>query len=410
MEEMQNNQVPVSVPGNQTQEHIQGEPAAGSRAMAPTTQLQAKIGKKVLVPFASLVFAASLIGGGVGYVLASGAANAQTPVAVTTPASGSGLQTSLIAAVQNVVPAVVSIHTNTGLGSGVIYDASGLILTNAHVVDGATTLTVGLPDGRYFQGKTLGADTNLDLAVVKIESTNLPVAPLGDSSTLQVGQFVSAIGNPLSLNNSVTVGVISALNRPMSEGGYSQPMIQTDAAINPGNSGGPLVDLNGNVIGINTLIESSGGSSGRPAQGLGFAVPVNTAKRIVPQLVSAGHTTRSGQPYMGVSISDIPRAAPNDGFRRFFGEGGNQQPTPSQPTGVDHGALISRVVSGGPADQAGMQAGDVVTMIDGRQVYYAADLIQNIVTHKPGDQVQITIVRNGQTSNLTVTLGEAPSA
>jgi S1-C subfamily serine protease len=207
---------------------------------------------------------------------------------------------------QNVGPAVVSVRTDQGLGSGVIHDASGLILTNAHVVQGAQSLTIGLVDGRHFSGKVVGADTGFDIAVIKIDGSGLPTAPLGRSASLQVGQPVVAIGNPYGFDHTLTTGVVSALNRPVSEGqgSYNQPMIQTDAAINPGNSGGPLLDLNGQVIGITTLVAAP---QGFPAQGLGFAVPVDTAKRIGDQLAQSGTVTHSGMPFLGVSLSDINR-------------------------------------------------------------------------------------------------------
>ncbi len=307
--------------------------------------------------------------------------------AIPATATTSQLQADLIAAVQRVSPAVVSIRTGGGLGSGVIYDPSGLILTNAHVVGGARTVSVELADGRRLQARVLGADTGFDLAVLKVDAPDLPVAPLGDSSQLQVGQFVAAIGNPYGLDHTVTVGVISALNRPISgsENGYTQPMVQTDAAINPGNSGGPLIDLAGNVVGINTLVAAP---AGVPAQGLGFAVPINTAKRIAAQLATQGRVTRSGLPYLGVRITDA---------------GGRSTP------GVDYGVLLVQVEPDGPAARAGLRAGDVITAVDGQEVYSVDHLLQRILQHQPGDRVTVQAVRNGQTFTATVTLGEAPS-
>src|SRR5579871_4758009 len=249
------------------------------------------------------------------------AAPVPTPTAQATvsaaPTTASSLQATLnlqaatIAVAQNAGAAVVSIRSDQGLGSGVIYDPSGLILTNAHVVEGATEIVVGLVDGRHFPGQALGIDDGFDLAVVRITGQNLPSAPLGDSSTLQVGQFVVAIGNPYGFDHTVTTGVISALNRPIAEGqgSYDQPMIQTDAAVNPGNSGGPLLDLQGNVVGITTLIATS--DFGIPAPGLGFAVPVNTAKRVAPQLIQSGQLVHSGLPYLGGSYSSVGVADPS---------------------------------------------------------------------------------------------------
>src|SRR6266851_3627507 len=199
---------------------------------------------------------------------------------VTAATNTATAATGTVAAVAQMVgPAVVSVRTDQGLGSGVIYDASGLILTNAHVVDQAQSITIGLVDGRHFTGKVVGADTGFDVAVIKIDGQNLPAATLGSTANLQVGDSVVAIGNPFGFDHTLTTGVVSALNRPVSEGqgSYNQPMVQTDAAINPGNSGGPLLDINGQVIAITTLVAAP---QGIPAQGLGFAVPSDTARRI----------------------------------------------------------------------------------------------------------------------------------
>src|SRR6202165_4396804 len=220
-----------------------------------------------------------------------------TPAPVTAQATSSALAAttvnsttappgSVAAVAQPGGPAGVSVRTDQGRGSGVIYDPSGLILTNAHVVAGAQSITIGMVDGRHFAGKVVGADTGFDVAVIKIDGSNLPTATLGLSNNLQVGDAVVAIGNPFGFDHTLTTGVVSALNRPVSEGqgSYNQPMVQTDAAINPGNSGGPLLDINGQVIGITTLVAAP---QGIPAQGLGFAVPADTAQRIADQLVQS---------------------------------------------------------------------------------------------------------------------------
>ena len=259
-------------------------------------------------------------------------------------------------------------RTDQGLGSGVVYDASGLILTNAHVVEDAQSITIGMVDGRHFSGTVVGADTGFDVAVIKIDGSNLPTATLGDSASLQVGDAVVAIGNPFGFDHTLTTGVVSALNRPVSEGqgSYNQPMIQTDAAINPGNSGGPLLDMNGQVIGITTLVAAP---QGIPAQGLGFAVPVDTAKRIADQLVQSGKVTHSGQPFLGVAsaTSIDPIATPASrasqlcpGLPGIPGAAGRTPrpaaaPRPTAPSGVDHGALVGDVQAGGPAATAGLQ-------------------------------------------------------
>jgi S1-C subfamily serine protease len=325
---------------------------------------------------------------------------------------------SVAAVAQTAGPAVVSIRTDQGLGSGVLYDPNGMILTNAHVVEGAQSITVGLVDGRHFSAKVVGSDGGFDVAVVKIDGSNLPTAPLGNSGSLQVGQDVIAIGNPFGFDHTLTTGVVSALNRPVSEGqgSYNQPMIQTDAAINPGNSGGPLMDLNGNVIGITTLVAAP---QGFPAQGLGFAVPVDTARRIADQLVTQGKVTSSGQPFLGVSLTDINRpdavpGLPNQPFPGLPGYPGGRggrgvAPTrPTPPAGVDHGAFVNDVSAGSAAASAGVQTGDVIVTFDGFDIYNPDELLQRLVLHRPGDQVPVNVMRNGQTVNLTVTIGEAP--
>lgn len=334
----------------------------------------------------------------------------QPPTALAEVNAASALQASVISVSQKVGPAVVSVRTDQGLGSGVVYDASGLVLTNAHVVDGATSISVGLADGRHLPGKVLGQDAGFDLAVVKIDGPNLPTAPLGNSGALQVGEFVVAIGNPYGFDHSVTVGVVSGINRPVSEGqgSYNQPMVQTDAAINPGNSGGPLIDLQGNVIGINTLV---GAPEGVPAQGLGFAVPVDTVKRIAPQLAQSGKVTNSGQPYLGISLGNVSGPSLVPGQPGFPGNPGNpRRPQPPRPTGVDHGAVVGDVAANGPAAQAGLQPNDVITSFDGKDVYNADELLQSLVLHKPGDQVPLAVDRSGQAQSFTVTIGEAPAS
>lgn len=357
----------------------------------------------------ALVLVSGIVGGSIGRELEARPATAQTtgapPTAPLSLNTTSTLQAAMIAVARDVGPAVVSIRTDQGLGSGVIYDSSGLVLTNNHVVDGATSITVGLSDGRHFDGKVLGQDPGFDLAVVKIDGQALPAAPLGSSASLQAGEFVVAIGNPYGFDHTVTTGVVSAVNRPVSEGqgSYNQPMLQTDAAINPGNSGGPLVDLQGNVVGITTLVAAP---QGFPAQGLGFAVPVDTAKRIAPQLATDGHVSHSGQPYLGVSLGNVVGPDSLPGYPGVP----QRAPRPTAPAGVTHGAVVGQVAPNGPAAQAGLQTGDAITSFGGKDVYNADELLQNLVLHQPGDQVQIGVTRSGQVITLTLTLGEAPAA
>ncbi len=372
---------------------------------APTRLLGGVLALVVLA-----LVAVTVIGQGAAPKATAQAVQPQVQVALAAPAG------TVAAVAQSVGPAVVSVRTNQGLGSGVIYDSNGYILTNGHVVEGAQSITIGLVDGRHFSGKVVGSDGGFDVAVIKIDGSNLPSAPLGNSSALQVGQDVVAIGNPFGFDHTLTTGVVSALNRPVSEGqgSYNQPMVQTDAAINPGNSGGPLLDLNGQVVGITTLVAAP---QGFPAQGLGFAVPVDTAKRIADQLVQSGKVTSSGQPFLGVALSDINRpdavpGQPNTPFPGVPGNGrrggGGAVPRPTPPSGVDHGALVGDVSAGSAAATAGVQTGDVVVSFDGFDIYNPDELLQRLVVHKPGDQVNATVVRNGQNMNLSITIGEAP--
>ncbi len=344
-------------------------------------------------------------------------AQAAVPRVAAAPNTTTAPSGTVAAVAQLVGPAVVSVRTDQGLGSGVIYDMSGLILTNAHVVDQAQSITIGLVDGRHFAGKVVGADTGFDVAVIKIDGANLPTSTLGSTANVQVGDPVVAIGNPFGFDHTLTTGVVSALNRPVSEGqgSYNQPMVQTDAAINPGNSGGPLLDINGQVIAITTLVAAP---QGIPAQGLGFAVPVDTARRIADQLVQSGKVTQSGQPFLGVALSDINRPDTTPGFPGqpsipglpgLPGSRRGQQPTrPATPSGVDHGALVSDVQSGSPAAQAGLQTGDVIVNFDNFDIYNPDELLQRLVVHKPGDQVGLNVIRTAQPTNLTLTIGEAP--
>jgi len=333
---------------------------------------------------------------------------------------------AVIDVVDRVGPTVVRLDVRAGdgprhrdgTGSGVIVAPDGLVLTNSHVVGGATRVNVTTVDGRSFSARVVGDDPDTDLALVRIDSADtLPAATLGDSKRLKRGQLVIAIGNPFGFDHTLTTGVVSALNRPVSEGqgSYSQPMVQTDAAINPGNSGGPLLDINGQVIGITTLVAAP---QGIPAQGLGFAVPADTAKRIADQLVQSGKVTHSGQPFMGVSLSDINRPDTTPGFPgqpsvpglpRIPGlPGGRRGQQPSAPSGVDHGALIGDVQAGSPAATAGIQIGDVIVNVDGFDIYNPDELLARLVLHKPGDQVALTVIRGGQNVSVPLTLGEAP--
>lgn len=274
-------------------------------------------------------------------------------------------------------------------GSGVIVRSDGYILTNDHVVGGADHVTVKLNDGREFSGKVM-RDSKTDLALVKIDASNLPAARLGDSDKTKVGQWAIAIGSPFGLENSVTVGVISAVTReafvpdpsiPQGVRGYFG-LIQTDASINPGNSGGPLVNIDGEVIGINAVIESPSGANA----GIGFAIPSYTAKFVMDQLIEHGKVVRG---YLGLAPKDITPAA-------------------AKTLGTTKGALVDSVDEGTPADKAGIKTMDVIVSIDGRKVDDALELRRVAAEIKPGTKVPVVVVREGKRQTLQVTLGEAP--
>lgn len=340
------------------------------------------------------------------------------PVATTQTAGGSSANSDQVAtgdfaaAVRNVAqkvkPAVVQITNEqvqvgqfgqatvpAGVGSGVIYDNQGHVLTNNHVVTGAQRLSVSLPDGRTFRAQLVGADPRTDLAVVQISGDNLPVAELGDSRQLQVGDWVVAIGNALGLPGgpTVTAGVVSALGRSVQEPGdqtgpgpYLFDVIQTSAPINPGNSGGALVDLSGRVIGINTLVAGQA-EPGVQAQGIGFAISIATARPLADQLVANGSVQH---PSIGIQYVPLnPAIAAQLGVNQSYG------------------AVVMDVVSGSGAAQAGLQQGDIIVAIDGTDLREESALPQAISTHKPGDTVTMTVLRNGQRQDVTVTLGQA---
>lgn len=269
--------------------------------------------------------------------------------------------------------------TQRGVGSGFIIDPSGLILTNNHVVEGHPSITVTLSNGRSYRGTVLGADPPTDVALVRISAHGLPSLQLGDSAHVQVGQWVMAVGSPLGLSKTVTSGIISSLNRQISLD-ERDSFIQTDAAINPGNSGGPLVDLSGQAIGMNTAIAAG-------ATGIGFAIPASILKNVVHQLETRGHVER---PWLGVAVVPIPPQYA------------------SQLPGVKHGIVVYDVVSGSPADHAGLQRGDVLEAIDGKALDTPQQLINAMNEAHVGQVVRLRVYRNGQVKTLSIRLQEAP--
>ena len=270
------------------------------------------------------------------------------------------------------------------LGSGFIIGSDGSIVTNAHVIDNAKKIIVKLSDKREFEAKVLGKDPKTDVAVIKIDSDeSLPTADVGDSEHLEVGEWVMAVGNPFGLDNSVTSGIISAKGRHIGAGPYDN-FIQTDTPINPGNSGGPLVNLRGQVVGINMAIVSQTGGN----TGIGFATPINLIKELLPQLEAKGKVTRG---WMGVAIQEVtPDLA--DAF-------GLQKP---------HGALVAKVLTGGPADLGGIKVGDVITEYDGQQVKEANDFPLMVARTQVNREVQVKVLREGKNVPFRVTVGEMP--
>lgn len=265
------------------------------------------------------------------------------------------------------------------LGSGFILQQNGLILTNYHVVDNADKITVRLSDGREFSGKVVGKDQKTDIALVKINAQNLPIAQLGDSDRLEVGEWVMAIGNPFGLDNTVTSGIVSAKDRQIGAGPYDH-FIQTDASINPGNSGGPLINLRGEVVGIDSAIFSESGGN----IGIGFAIPINLVKELLPQLESAGKVTRG---WLGVSIQGMtPDLAASLGLETV------------------KGALVSSVVHNSPADRAGMKAGDVIVGYQGKEINNANDLPFLVAGTPVGKTVSLEVLRDKKETTLPVTI------
>ncbi len=266
-----------------------------------------------------------------------------------------------------------------GVGSGFILTSDGFVMTNAHVVEGADEVIVTLTDNREYKAKIIGADKRSDVAVVKIEATGLPAVKLGDVSRLKVGEWVMAIGSPFGLENTVTAGIVSAKQR---DTGDYLPFIQTDVAINPGNSGGPLINMRGEVIGINSQIYSRSGGF----QGISFAIPIDEAARVSDQLRSTGKVTRGR---IGVQIDQV-----------------SKEVAESIGLGKAQGALVRGVEAGAPADKAGIEAGDIITKFDGKMIEKSTDLPRLVGNVKPGTKSVVTVFRRGNTRDFTVTVAE----
>ncbi len=282
-------------------------------------------------------------------------------------------EATIIRVAKQATPAVVSVtDPGVGSGSGVLIRADGIIITNAHVVGSATRVQIGLADGRQLEGEVLGRDPTVDIAVVRIALTGLPIAPLGNSDQLEVGQTAIAIGNPVGLDRTVTTGIISAINR--SPRGFELGgLIQTDAAINPGNSGGPLLDSQGRVVGINSAVLQG-------TTGLGFAIPINLAQDIANQVLTTGRITRA---YLGITPADLsPEIAAR--FR----------------LPVREGVIIRQVGPNTPASRAGFRAGDIIVSINSAPTRTSSELLRLLRARRPGDTVQVAIVRLDEQGRL----------
>ena len=343
----------------------------------------------------NLLFIA-VIAGVIGGILGSNASTGWIPYRANLVSSNSAIERkpdSVAGIAQRVLPSVVSIATESdsgaGTGSGFIIDSGGMILTNNHVVDDVALyggeITVTLNNGQSYEGTIVGRDAPYDLAVLKIAANNLPALQFGDSEKVAVGDSVIAIGSPLGLSGTVTLGIISAKNRAVTAGsGGSESSfinaLQTDAAINPGNSGGPLVDATGAVIGVNSAIASLGASSGSQlgSIGLGFAIPINQARRTAEQLIKSGKAT---YPIMGLSLN---------------------------MTSTGKGAVVANqpnaILKGGPADKAGIRGGDLITHFEGKEITTAEELIVAVRAQEVGDTIKLRYFRNGKSTEVSLTL------
>jgi len=326
---------------------------------------------------------AGTVGGAVGYTLAEN--NSPSTITVASAGAVAPAAGSIAAVAAAVQPSVVQLNVSgadgEGTGTGFVVSGDGYIVTNNHVAGGAGDggkIDVTFSDGSTATGKLVGADAGYDLAVVKVDRTELPALTLGSSDAINVGDTAIAIGSPLGLQGTVTSGIVSALNRPVTAGGQGDTSyisaIQTDAAINPGNSGGPLVNGAGEVIGVNSAIATLGMGAASGNIGLGFAIPIDTAKRIVDEIINTG---TSQTPIIGVQL-DLNFAGP--------------------------GGAVSEVTVDSPADSAGLQSGDVITKVDGLLITDPTALIVAIRANAPGDTIELTVLRNGETLSVPLTL------
>ena len=392
------------------------EPAQVTEPVAAKATPRSRTGARSII--AASLLSAVLASGGT--VLALGAIGAlDRPTSAPTTAQGTNVaapqpvtideSSATINVAAKVSPAVVRITVTgsadagnlgvipeSGVGSGVVFNSNGWILTNRHVVQGGDTFDVELNDGRVLSGTVYGIDTLTDLAIVKVDATGLPTAAIGESDALEVGQLVVAIGSPLgTYSNSVTSGIVSAKGRTITTDGTSKPqtnLIQTDAAINPGNSGGPLLDGNGNVVGINTAIATN-------SNGIGFAIPIDVARPIMAQAVDGKKLSR---PYLGIRFVSITRQL------------ADEEKLPVQAGALvggrdQNGQAVPGVDAGTPAAKAGIKDGDIILSVEGKVIDEGHPLDATLAQFSPGDTVSVEILRDGQHMTVEVTLGTRPS-
>ncbi len=355
-----------------------------SCARRMTSALAISLGLSLFAPGNALVF---------GQQPQTRMAEASKPAQLASPGE---LSRTFINVAKRVKPAVVHINmmaggagqspsgpARRGTGSGVIISPDGYILTNNHVAGAADDIRVKLSDGRELRARRVGTDSETDLAVIKVEAQNLPFATLGDSSKLEQGEWVVALGSPFGLDQTMTAGIVSAIGRQL--GGTYDNYIQTDASISPGNSGGPLVNMNGEVVGINTLIFTRSGGS----EGIGFSIPSNLAKKVQEQLLTSGRVSRG---YLGVNLQTAPSATV----------------PPAGPEGASAGAMVSDLSADGPAARSGLRNGDVIVEFDGKPVKSPKQLTEFVADAPVGKTVNLKFVREGRAQTTSITLAERP--
>ena len=369
------------------------EPLIGAEEEAPVERTAGGVGRRLVLGLLALSLIFGAAGGAGATFLVIGGLSGESELGTQIRQTLISEQSATVNVAERISPAIVTIEVTSAsgnsVGSGVIYSADGWIVTNRHVVDGESSMTVHLKDGRDFPGSVYGIDTLTDLAIVKIDATGLTAATLGRSGTIQVGQTAIAIGSPLGVyTNSVTAGIISAIGREITtESGRLDGLLQTDAAINPGNSGGALVDSSGAVIGINTAISTEGA-------GIGFAIPIDIARPIMEQALAGVELSR---PWIGIRYVALNRRTATENKLTVF-----------QGAWIS-GGTESGIVAGSPAETAGLADGDIITKVQGVEIDELHPLQDLLVQYSPGAVIVLDVLRAGSTVQISVTLGIRPS-